>query len=197
MRIISGQWKSHKLISFEGEHIRPTTDRVKESLFNHIQFEVEGGLVLDLFSGTGNLGIEALSRGARHVTFVDSHPKSLEITKKNLQLLKVPSDRFSIVKSEALSFLKKQSQKLSSVSPYDLILLDPPFTKAMAHDLLQCLASYKELLSPSGGRIAIESARKERLEAEYGDLLRYSRKEFGDKILSWFTHRDLLRTPEC
>ena len=71
MRIISGKYKGHQLVSFQADHIRPTTDRVKESLFNMIQGEIDGARVLDLFSGTGSLGLEALSRGAREVIFVE------------------------------------------------------------------------------------------------------------------------------
>ena len=79
MRIISGKYKSQQLHSFSADHIRPTTDRVKETLFNIIQNHLPGAYVLDLFAGTGNLGIEALSRGAEEVLFVENHSKSLEI----------------------------------------------------------------------------------------------------------------------
>ncbi|MEI7973452.1 MAG: RsmD family RNA methyltransferase, partial [Bdellovibrio sp.] len=74
MRIISGQWGGRRLVSFKASHIRPTTDLVKGSLFNSIQTEIEGAEVLDLFSGTGSLGLEALSRGAGAVTFVEKNP---------------------------------------------------------------------------------------------------------------------------
>ena len=83
MRIISGKFKGRSLISFKASHIRPTTDRVKESLFNKIQGETEGARVLDLFAGTGSLGLEALSRGAAFVHFVDDSPVSLKILKQN------------------------------------------------------------------------------------------------------------------
>lgn len=107
MRIISGKYKGHPLVEFKADHIRPTTDRVKETLFNKLMFELEGTKVLDLFSGTGNLGIEALSRGAREVTFVEKHPKSLEILKKNLAKLKIPAVDYKIINMDVLSYLKK------------------------------------------------------------------------------------------
>ena len=85
MRIISGEARGRKLITLEGEDVRPTTDRVKEGMFNIIQFELEGASVLDLFAGSGQLGIEALSRGAKHCTFVDSSTRSIDIVKQNLK----------------------------------------------------------------------------------------------------------------
>src|ERR1700753_2948061 len=112
MRIIGGKYKGHHLTSFQASHIRPTNDRGKESLFNIWQADVEDARVLDLFSGTGNLGIEALSRGAREVTFVDKNRKSIEILKKNLEKLRV-DEPHKIVMKDALSFLKQETE------PYD------------------------------------------------------------------------------
>ena len=84
MRIIGGKYKGLYLTNFKADHIRPTTDRVKESMFNILQAQIEDARVLDLFSGTGNLGIEAISRGARHVTFVEKNKKSIQILKENI-----------------------------------------------------------------------------------------------------------------
>ena len=89
MRVITGSARGRNLITLEGEDVRPTTDRVKEALFSIIQFEIEGRKILDLFSGSGQLGIEALSRGAEKAVFVDSSKKSLEVTKKNLENTKL------------------------------------------------------------------------------------------------------------
>ena len=85
MRVITGKARGRKLVTLEGDDVRPTTDRVKESLFNIIQFDIEGASVLDLFAGSGQLGIEALSRGAKHCTFVDSSNRSIEVVKQNLK----------------------------------------------------------------------------------------------------------------
>ena len=89
MRIISGKFKGRVLVSFEASNIRPTMDRVKETLFNKWMRHVEDARVLDLFAGTGNLGLEALSRGALHVSFVEKNLKSIQIVKKNIELLKI------------------------------------------------------------------------------------------------------------
>lgn len=178
MRIISGKYKGQLLNHFSADHIRPTTDRVKESLFNIIQSELPGSMVLDLFSGTGNLGIEALSRGAASVTFVESHPKSLEIIKKNLEKLKV-TEPHQIHNKDVLRFLS-----LPHENPFDIIFADPPFTKQMAHGVLETI-SQSAVFGPQT-LLAIESAKKERLEDDYGTVHRVDQRIFGDKILSFF-----------
>lgn len=179
MRIISGKYKGHPLVSFEARHIRPTTDRVKETLFNKFMGEVEGARVLDLFSGTGSLGLESISRGAKFCQFVDDHRKSLEILKKNIQKLKVPESEYGILQKDALSFLSKYEGE-----PFDLILIDPPFTEKMAHEVLVTLSQSK-VFHPQT-KMAIESVKKERMEDNYAPILRYDFRDYGDKILSFF-----------
>src|SRR5690606_35256713 len=106
MRIISGKFGGRKLVHFKADHIRPTTDRVKEVIFNKLQSDIDGSRVLDLFSGTGSLALEALSRGASWVTAVEKNPKSIEIIKKNCELLKIPPGEIALVKKDVLAFLK-------------------------------------------------------------------------------------------
>src|ERR1043165_353617 len=89
MRIISGKYKGHHLVDFKAEHIRPTTDRGKGTLFNKLMNDIDGARVLDLFSGTGNLAIECISRGAAWVDLVESHKQSLAIIKENFTKLKI------------------------------------------------------------------------------------------------------------
>lgn len=188
MRIISGRWKGHQLVSFKADHIRPTTDRVKESLFNIIQFELEGARVLDLFCGTGNLGLEALSRGAAHVTFIEKSPQSLEITRANIAKLKVPKEEYGIRAVDVLRFLQGYEG-----DPFDLIFADPPFTEAMAHDVL--LAADRSGVFAPHTLLMIESARRERLDEEYQTLKRTDSREFGDKVLSFFRKKDHNQKP--
>ncbi len=157
MRIISGKYKGHHLVSFKGDHLRPTTDRVKEALFNKIQFELEGAIVLDLFSGTGNLGLEAISRGAEKVVFVDENPKSIEILKKNIEKLKVEKSSYEIVTLDAFRFLKKSTDR-----KFNFIFIDPPFTQKMAHDVMEALD--KTSIYTPETFISIESQKKERME---------------------------------
>lgn len=177
MRIISGKFKGQRLVAFKADHIRPTTDRVKESLFNKWSRYIEGATVLDLFCGTGSLGLEALSRHAHFVEFVDSNDKSLRILNENVKKLGIESG-FHVTKRDALQFLKSSSQA------FDLIFIDPPFTKSMADKVLLAL-SQSTVLS-DGGLVAIESGTKEYIQDDYGSIRLYDRKEFGDKTLSLY-----------
>ncbi len=179
MRIIAGKYKGHHLVSFKAEHIRPTTDRVKESLFNKLMFDIEDSQVLDLFCGTGNLGLEALSRGAQFVTFVDDHRKSLEITRKNIEKLMIPKESYKIIQTDVLKFLKSYSDP-----SVNIIFADPPFTKMMAHEVMQAADLSKAFGAETV--LAIESAGKERIDTEYSQLERFDAREYGDKVLSFF-----------
>lgn len=181
MRIISGKYRGHQLVAFKADHIRPTTDRVKETLFNKIQFYIEGANVVDLFCGTGNLGIEALSREANFCTFVEKNPKSLTITRQNLEKLKVPKEHYRIVNMDVLLFLKNYKGE-----PFDVILADPPFTEKMAHDVM--LAASECSGFGENTIMAIESEKKERIDERYGRVIRFSQKDYGDKYLNLFCH---------
>lgn len=190
MRIISGKYKGHHLISFQADHIRPTTDRVKETLFNKLfnkvinesLFEIDDANVLDLFCGTGNLGLEALSRGARFVTFVDLSKKSLEITKKNIEKLKIPKEQYKIILKDVPGYLKQYQGE-----PFKLILVDPPFTKKMAHEVM--LAAAQSAAMGPNTVLTIESESHERLDTTYGDIFLFDSREYGDKTLSFFTKK--------
>lgn len=134
MRVITGSARGRRLITLEGNDVRPTTDIVKEALFSIIQFEIEGRKVLDLFGGCGQLAIEALSRGARDAVIVDSSKKSVEVIKKNLEntgFLK----QAVVVLSDAEAFLSRRSEK------YDIALLDPPYSKGIIEKVLPKVAS--------------------------------------------------------
>ena len=125
MRVITGTARGRRLKELQGMETRPTTDKVKESLFNIIQFEIEGRRVLDLFAGTGQLGIEALSRGAAEAVFVDRRPDAVRLVQENLALCGF-TDRARVKSGDALAYLK-------SGEKFDLIFLDPPY----ASDLLK------------------------------------------------------------
>ena len=179
MRIISGKYKGRQLVSFKADHIRPTMDRIKETIFNKWMMYVDGAKVLDLFAGTGNLGIEALSRGATHVTFVEKNSKSMNIVKENLQLLKVDKSEYQIQLKDVLAFVRQNSD-----ATYDLIFIDPPFTEKMAHDVMNAVG--KSNLFKAHTRIVIESIKQERIDDTYGALVCYDRLDYGDKFLSFF-----------
>ncbi|WP_413586350.1 16S rRNA (guanine(966)-N(2))-methyltransferase RsmD [Bdellovibrio sp. HCB274] len=185
MRVIAGKYRGHQLVSFNADHIRPTTDRVKETIFNKLQFQLEGANVADLFCGTGNLGIEALSRDAKFCTFVEKNPKSLTITRQNFEKLKVPPSQYKIINMDVIAFLKSYTGEA-----FDIIFADPPFTEKMAHFVVEAASGSQAFGNHTV--MAIESQRKERMEDRYGQLVRYSKKEYGDKILSMFCHESAL-----
>mgnify|MGYP004640135997 CR=1 FL=1 len=118
MRVIAGKHRGAVLNEFAASNIRPTADRTKESVFNIISDFVHDSVCLDLFCGTGNLGIEALSRGAKEVVFVDNSKESVALTKKNLEKVR---ENAKVFLSDAISFLKTQTKK------YDIIFIDPPY----------------------------------------------------------------------
>ncbi len=179
MRIIGGQFSGRRLVSFSADHIRPTTDRVKESLFNKLNAYWDNARVLDLFSGTGNLTIEAVSWGAKSVTSVEMHPKSLAIMKQNLEQFKL-KDEVDVIKDDVLKFLKSYNDE-----SYDVILIDPPFTEKMAHAVMEQLSMSR--VWGSNTVIAIEYSKFERMEKQYGELKSFDSKNFGDKLMSFFT----------
>ena len=132
MRIITGQARGRRLISPEGYDVRPTTDKVKESLFNIIQFRLDGASVLDLFAGSGQLGIEALSRGAEKAVFVDSSRKSLDVVKKNIELCRFSAQAQTFL-CDAAAFLRTTKEK------FDVVILDPPYHKDLCISALELL----------------------------------------------------------
>ena len=177
MRVISGRYGGRKLVRFSDDRIRPTTDRVKESLFNILSAQIDGARVLDLFAGTGSLGIEALSRGAHHVTFVDLSGSSLGITKQNLDLLEIEPTLYRLVKMRAESFLKSGSHA------YDLVFIDPPFTQKLADSAMRAIHAATWEGCPT---LAIESVKGEKILDQFGLWKRTRLNDYGDKALSIF-----------
>ena len=142
MRVISGSARGRRLKELPGMDTRPTTDQVKESIFNIIQFDVEGRKVLDLFAGTGQMGIEALSRGAAHATFVDLAPAAAKIVRENVELTRF-NDVSRVVQSDWRGFLSSCREK------FDLIFLDPPYRTDMLENAMQTIAAI-DILSEHG-----------------------------------------------
>ena len=148
MRIISGIKRGKKLKEPDNYDIRPTTDMVKESMFNIIQFDIEGRKVLDLFAGTGQLGLECLSRGAREVTFGDQSRESMALVKQNI---KGCGFEARVVQSDSIAFLERGEK-------FDLILIDPPYATNLIDKALQIINSV-DILTESG-IIMCESGRE-------------------------------------
>ena len=133
MRVITGTARGRRLKELAGMETRPTTDRVKEGLFNIIQFDIEGRAVLDLFAGTGQLGIEALSRGAASAVFVDQRKEAAKLVEENLKLTGL-AGRGRVVCGDALSFLGSCREK------FGLVFLDPPYASGLLEQSLGLLA---------------------------------------------------------
>ncbi len=131
-RVIGGQWKGRKLKFIEVEGLRPSLDRVRETLFNWLQSNIHGARCLDLFAGSGAIGIEALSRGASHLDFVELNKKAVRQLETNLGLL--DADDGNVIHQDAKQFLDKTDQA------YDIIFIDPPFHKGIAQEILSKLA---------------------------------------------------------
>ena len=164
MRVITGSARGRKLITLEGDDVRPTTDIVKEALFSIIQFEVEGRKVLDLFGGSGQLAIEALSRGADSAVIVDMSRKSVEVIRQNLEHTGF-SKKAVVVQSDALSFLSRRTEK------YDLAIIDPPYSKGLVEAALE---KVHEVMN-EGGVIICEAPFKDELP-EYAGTFKLQKK---------------------
>ena len=149
MRVITGTARGRKLKTPSDYDVRPTTDNVKESIFNIISFDIEGRRVLDLFAGTGQMGIEAISRGAGETVFVDNSLSSIKLIKENLDIcgFKAP-----VIKSDALSYIQ-------NAEPFDVIFIDPPYDSTLYEQVLEKVNTI-DLLKKNG--IIIVEARKER-----------------------------------
>ncbi len=168
MRVITGEARGRKLVTLEGEDVRPTTDRVKEGMFNIIQFDLEGANVIDLFAGSGQLGIEALSRGAKHCTFVDSANRSVEVVKQNLKTVGFEK-RASVFCGDSKMYIALSCDK------FDIALIDPPYNKniidAVLPSVVEKMTDY--------GVIICESALDETLPQTAGEFSIHREYRYG------------------
>ena len=151
MRVITGTARGRRLKTPENFDIRPTTDNVKESVFNIIQFDIEGRRVLDLFAGTGQLGIECLSRGAAEAVFIDENTAAVKIVKENLKTCGFTA---AVLQQDALSYLRHCGR-------FDLVFVDPPYDSGLYESVLETINSV-DILS-DGGIILCESRREKTL----------------------------------
>jgi 16S rRNA (guanine966-N2)-methyltransferase len=181
MRIISGTSKGRKLVTPRSQFLRPTSDRVKESIFNILQDEIVGKVVLDLFAGTGNLGIEALSRGAKKTIFIEKGRQALRLIQRNLTQFGL-EERSEILPKDANRAIGILKQKGES---FDLILMDPPYLKGLIQKTLMKLNSHQ--IYHKDSILVIEHNRREPLSIvmEGWNLIRQRR--IGDTLISFLT----------
>ena len=182
MRVISGKAKGRRLIAPKGGAIRPTADRIKESLFNILPRDFSGMKILELFAGTGNISIEALSRGAESALLVDASERSARIIRENLRRLEL-TDRaqmWVMPVRRALNAVGRQGQK------FDVIFLDPPYDQKLVGRSLELIALVDPVY-PTGVVVAEHSVR-ETLKSSYRFLSLNDQRRYGDTLLSFFRH---------
>ena len=154
MRIITGSAKGKKLVTLEGEATRPTSERIKEAIFSSIQFDVEDRKVLDLFAGSGQMGLEAISRGASKATFIDSSREAMDIVKQNAKAV-----GFFDICHYLVSDWRNYIRKASGREQFDLVFVDPPYAMQCCADAAAALAK-AELIIP-GAIVVLESGEEE------------------------------------
>ncbi len=169
MRVISGIARGRVLKALEGEETRPTTDKVKESIFNIIQFDIEGSRVLDLFSGSGQLAIEAISRGAKSAVAVENSKRAAEIIKENIKRCDF-ADLISIHRGDFTEVLTKSAK-------YDVIFLDPPYSSNFMSKALEIIYSF-DILSNHGIIVCETDSSSEVLRAD-SDAYSYREYKYG------------------
>lgn len=170
MRVISGEYRSRLLVEVDSDKTRETKDRVKESIFNSINNDCYDAVVLDLFAGSGSLGIEALSRGASSVTFTDMSTDAMNALRQNISNLKIQSD-CTINHTDYNAFLTKTYQK------FDIILLDPPYVMEVIDDIIKQIAR-KRLLNENGVIICLYS-KSNAIQKENNGIIEYKKKTIG------------------
>lgn len=177
MRVISGTAKGTILKTPEGMDTRPTADRVKEALFSAIQFDIPGRTVLDLFGGTGQLSIEALSRGAKFATIVDAGKSACEVIRENVKRTHF-ENMAEVVRSDYLQFLKNCGKK------YDLIFLDPPYAEVFLENALKCISEIDILRT--GGIIVTERPVGKELSEVFPGLIRSRDYHYGKTVVAFY-----------
>jgi 16S rRNA (guanine966-N2)-methyltransferase len=188
MRVIAGTYRSRILKSLKGLALRPTSDRLRETLFNVLAPNIIGSRFVDLFAGTGAIGIEALSRGAKEVIFIENHGPAAKLIRRNLDSLDIRSG-FTIMAVDALRGLAMlASRKPPSGPGFECIFLDPPYAAAEEYARVLEFLGAAELLAP-GGIVVAEHRRNFDLCEEIGALKKFRVLKQGDAALSFYRRR--------
>ncbi len=191
MRVIAGTYRSRKLRTLRGLALRPSSDRVRETLFNILASEVQDAVFVDLFAGTGAVGIEALSRGARRGVFVEHHPAAVKLLRANLESLgiavadarvKTFAGAAEIIALDAVAGLDQLAARGLQAG---FIFADPPYADSGAYTAVLNWLGDSKLLAP-GGRVILEHSRRHALPAVAGQLQRTRMVQQGDAVLSFY-----------
>jgi 16S rRNA (guanine966-N2)-methyltransferase len=180
MRVIAGIYKGRRLKTLEGLSVRPTSDRLRETLFNILTPRIEGARFADVCAGSGAIGVEALSRGARHVTFIESSLKAARIVSENLRNCGIRED-YRVINREAIRALKNLA---SEKAQFDIIYFDPPYDSAIYTPVMWLIAT-RDLLAEDGV-VIVEHRRQTPLEPNYDRLRPYRQVAQGESLLTFF-----------
>ena len=181
MRVITGTAKGRKLETLRGEDVRPTTDRIKEAIFSIVHFSIEGRKFLDLYAGSGQMGIEALSRGAKESVFVDFSRESIQIIKTNLKNTKL-EENARVINMDSNNFIETSNEK------YDIVFLDPPYGKGILQNMLPKITK----IMNKSGIIICENPQNEELDQEINDFTLDRFYRYGKIKVSIYCHKDVI-----
>jgi 16S rRNA (guanine966-N2)-methyltransferase len=184
LRIIAGEFRGRRLLTPKGRNIRPTSDRVREAVFSVIASRVTGSQVLDLFAGTGALGLEALSRGATHAVFVDHDVEAVHLIEENIRLCGV-QDRVVVIRRPILPSLATLAAQRSDPGWFDLVFLDPPYGRNEVPLVLERLTELR-MISLSAMAIA-EHHRHDAIPIQCGGWQKIKERRYGDTVVSFFS----------
>ena len=180
MRVITGKARGRKLQTLSGNDVRPTTDVVKEANFSIIQFGIEGRVFLDAYAGSGQMGIEALSRGAAEAVFIDNSRRSVDTVRKNLETTGL-SDRARVISTDTLSYLSRTDTK------FDIAFLDPPYETGLLQAALEKLPKVMK----AGGVIICEHPVSEELPVTAGEFEVKKHYKYGKIMITVYSHKDV------
>ena len=179
MRVIAGEARNKKLNTLPGNDTRPTADRVKEALFSSLHFDLPGKSVLELFAGSGQLGIEALSRGAKLAVFTEQNPRCCQIIEQNLKTTGLGA-RGRVIRTDALVYLGRGE------GPFDFVFVDPPYACTQYGEILQALGS---MVNP-GGKVIVEHDRQADLPQENAFFSLQKTARYGKIYLSYYVRKE-------
>ena len=180
MRVITGKARGRKLKTLEGEYVvRPTSDKVKEAMFSIVHFELDGATVLDAFAGSGQLGIEALSRGAAKAYFIDENKAAFETVKENLKLTKLFDDAV-VLNADAFTYMRNTQEK------FDIVFLDPPYRKELVANALPVAAR----CCKPGALVVCETDAREELPETAGTLTKFREYKYSKTKLTTYRNQE-------
>lgn len=184
MRIIAGRCRGLKLSTLPGLHTRPTADRVKEAVFSSLQADLPGAVMLDLFAGSGSIGLEALSRGAKEVYFIENDQAAYKVIQKNITMTPFAA-QCHIVLSDAINALKELSERVI----FDMIYIDPPYHSDLYEPVLKMLET-QDILADQG-IIVLESAKSSSFSINDKVFLQYKTKIYGDACITYLKKAEI------